>query len=111
MGGFVIYLAGASQMTTGPGFQVAIGRWLSRQFELLQQWLAPVPEPVLGLFVAAIAGLFVYATLVDRRRERRPGTGPDAMSAPDVDSADVPCHHATSPEHAVATKHGRTEGN
>jgi cytochrome c biogenesis protein CcdA len=69
MGGFVIYLAGAATMTSGPGFQVAIGRWLSQRFEQLQQWLAPVPEPVLGLLVAAIAGLFAYATLTDRRRD------------------------------------------
>lgn len=74
MGGLVIYLAGAEQMTTGPGFQVSIGRWLGRQFERIQQWLAPVPEPVLGLLVVAIAGLFVVATLTDRRRARRPAT-------------------------------------
>jgi cytochrome c-type biogenesis protein len=72
MGGFVIYLAGAQTMTRGPGFQVAIGQWLSRRFAQLQQWLAPVPEPVLGLVVAAIAITFGYITLVDRRRDHAP---------------------------------------
>lgn len=69
MGGFVIYLAGAEQMTSGPAFQAAIGRWLSRQFEHLQRWLEPVPEPILGLLVLGIAGVFVWATLIDHRHE------------------------------------------
>jgi cytochrome c-type biogenesis protein len=72
MGGFIIYLAGAEQMTTGPGFQAAAGRWLSRQFEQIQHWLAPVPEPVLGLAVLAVAGLFVWATLTDKRHSGAP---------------------------------------
>jgi cytochrome c-type biogenesis protein len=80
MGGFVIYLAGAQQMTSGPGFQVAIGRWLSSVFERVQQWLDPVPEPILGLLVLAIAAAFVWATLVDRRRER--STHPSDPAAP-----------------------------
>ena len=105
MGGFVIYLAGSARMTSGPGFQVAIGRWLSRQFEQLQQFLAPVPEPILGLLVMAIAALFVYATLVDRRRDRRPA------------AADIPtvvgdtCHHTPIPGNAVTAKPGRSEEN
>jgi cytochrome c-type biogenesis protein len=74
MGGFIIYLAGAERMTSGPGFQAAIGRWLSRQFDQVQQWLNPVPEPLLGLLVLAIAGLLVWATLTDRRR---PGPPPE----------------------------------
>ncbi len=83
MGGFVIYLAGSAQMTSGPGFQAAIGRWLSDRFERLLLWLSPVPEPVLGLLVATVAGLFVYTTLVDRRRNRR--------STP----TETACHHIT----------------
>jgi cytochrome c biogenesis protein CcdA len=70
MGGFIIYLAGARQMTTGPGFQVAIGRWLSTMFERISQWLDPVPEPILGLLVLGIAAAFVWATLVDWRKDR-----------------------------------------
>jgi cytochrome c biogenesis protein CcdA len=70
MGGFVIYLAGAQQMTAGPGFQVAIGRWLSSMFQQIQQWLDPVPEPILGLLVLGVAAAFVWATLVDWRAER-----------------------------------------
>jgi sulfite exporter TauE/SafE len=71
MGGFVIYLASADTMTAGPGFQAAIGRWLSDRFEQVQQWLTPVPEPVLGFAVLGIAGVFVWATLTDRHRTDR----------------------------------------
>jgi cytochrome c-type biogenesis protein len=74
MGGFVIYLAGTKTMTRGPGFQVAIGQWLGRQFEHLQQWLAPIPEPLLGLLVATVAVILAYVTLVDRRRDRASAT-------------------------------------
>jgi hypothetical protein len=69
MGGFVIYLAGAQTMTSGPAFQAAIGRWLSGRFELLQRWLDPVPEPILGLLVIGIGAVFGWATLTDRRHE------------------------------------------
>ncbi len=72
MGGFIIYLAGAKQMTSGPGLQATIGRWLGRQFEQVQQWLDPVPEPVLGLLVLAVAGVLVWATLTDRRKPEPP---------------------------------------
>jgi hypothetical protein len=107
MGGFVIYLAGAAQMTTGPGFQVAIGRWLSRQFEQLQQWLAPVPEPVLGLLVAAIAALFVYATLIDRRRDRRPVADQATTQVLHVAHTGDSCHHTTDPDATVQARSGR----
>lgn len=109
MGVFVIYLAGTEQMTTGPGFQVAIGRWLSRQFEQMQRWLAPVPEPVLGLLVAAVAAVFVYATLIDRRRERRPGAVPAGPQTPVVAHVGDTCHHTASPDNAAAPMRGRNE--
>jgi cytochrome c-type biogenesis protein len=68
MGGFVIYLANTGQMTGGPGFQVSIGRALSRAFARIEAWTDPLPEPVLGLVVLALASVFVVATLRDRRR-------------------------------------------
>jgi cytochrome c biogenesis protein CcdA len=111
MGGFVIYLAGTEKMTSGPGFQVAIGRWLSHQFEALQRWLSPVPEPVLGLLVAAIAGLFVYATLTDRRRDRQPVADRATTQTPIAAHAGACSHHAPSPDHAVASGSGRTKEN
>ena len=83
MGGFVLYLANTGQMTSGPGVQVAMGRGLSRVFRRIETWTAPVPEPLLGLVVLALASLFVYATLRDRHRE------PTAV--------DPSCHHDTAP--------------
>jgi cytochrome c biogenesis protein CcdA len=85
MGGFVIYLAGSSQMTRGPGFQVAIGEFLGRAFGRIGGWLAPVPEPLLGLLVLGVAAGLVYATLTDRRRPRRTGS-------------EQPCHSPTTEE-------------
>ena len=71
MGGFVLYLANSGRMTRGPGFQVAIGDGLARVFGRLEDWTSPVPEPVLGLAVLALAAAFVLATLRDRRRPGR----------------------------------------
>jgi cytochrome c-type biogenesis protein len=92
MGTVVIYLAGTTQMTSGPAFQAAVGRWLNTQFEQVQRWLSPVPEPVLGLLVLAIAGVFVWATLTDRRRT------PAAQGAPVESPAVAACHPTVTPE-------------
>jgi cytochrome c-type biogenesis protein len=106
MGGFVIYLAGAEKMTAGPGFQAAIGRWLSRQFEQVQRWVSPVPEPVLGLLVVAVAGVFVWATLIDRRPGQPPASALNA-DAPDGHPP-MPCHHTPTPEY-VGVQSGHDE--
>lgn len=66
MGVFVIYLANTGQMTGGPGFQVAMGKGLERVFTRIETWTDPVPEPILGLVVLALAAVFVVATLRDR---------------------------------------------
>ena len=68
MGGFVIYLANTGQMTGGPGFRVSVGEGLSKAFARIEAWADPVPEPVLGLVVLALAAVFVVATLRDRHR-------------------------------------------
>jgi hypothetical protein len=61
---------------------------------------------VLGLLVAAIAGLFVYATLIDRRRDRRRVADRAATQTSTVATS---CHHTTDPDTAVAARPGRTE--
>lgn len=87
MGVFVIYLANSGQMTGGPGFQVAIGRFLTRVFGRIETWTAGVPEPVLALAVVTLAAVFVFATL---RGRRAPAPVTDAGAEP----ADEPaCHH------------------
>lgn len=82
MAGFVIYLANSGSMTGGPGFQVAIGNFLTRVFGRIEEWTAPVPEPILGLIVLAVAGVFIVATLRDRHRP-----------APDPAAEEAACHH------------------
>ncbi|QGF23643.1 cytochrome c biogenesis CcdA family protein [Raineyella fluvialis] len=67
MGGFVIQLANSGTMTTGPGFQVAIGDAIAMVFRRVEVWSRPVPEVVLGLGLLALVAVFVVATLRDRR--------------------------------------------
>jgi len=95
MGSFVIYLAQARRMTGGPGFQVAIGRLLARLFGRVLIWLRPVPEPILGLGLLALVGVFVVATLADRRRAPSGLDGPDdpPVEAPALQSDDD-AHHS-----------------
>lgn len=83
MGGFVIYLANTGSMTSGPRFQVVVGRQLSEIFERIGAWVDPVPEPLLGLGVLALAAVFVIATLRDRRR-------------PETDASTHSCHSTPS---------------
>ncbi|HWJ80624.1 MAG TPA: cytochrome c biogenesis CcdA family protein [Nocardioides sp.] len=80
MGGFVIYLANTGQMTSGPGFQVAMGRGLERVFTRIESWTEPVPEPLLGLAVLALAAVFVLATLRDRHAPTPDGVDPTPHS-------------------------------
>lgn len=61
MGTMVLWLAATGETSSAPGPQLAIGRGLSRLFSWFEGVLAPVPEPVLGAGLLALAGLFVVA--------------------------------------------------
>jgi cytochrome c-type biogenesis protein len=100
MGLFVIYLAGSSQMTSGPGFQMTLGRGLARVFAWIEKVTAPVPEAVLGLAILALAGVFIYATLRDRPRRGQPVT-----PVADPESGAAPCCH----EDTIASTHSTHE--
>jgi hypothetical protein len=109
MGAFILYLADTGSMTTGPGFQVAIGEWLATVFAQVEVWTAGVPEPLLGAALLAIAGVFVWATLRPRHRPQAPA---DAAGA---DLPDAPCHHCepadpAAPATVPATTSSDTEG-
>ena len=91
MGGFVIYLANTQRMTSGPGFQVAIGRTLTRVFARVEALTSGVPDVVLGLVVLGLAAVFVAATLRDRRTTTR---------APNDDTAETSCHDHHNPTSA-----------
>jgi hypothetical protein len=88
MGLFVMYLAGSGKMTSGGGFQVAFGKRLASTFGWVERVTAPVPEAILGLFVLALAGVFVYATL-----RNRPSRGQLCSSAADPDDEDAQSSH------------------
>lgn len=83
MGAFVIALAGSTQMTGGSAVQDSASRILTDVFGDVQQWLSPVPEPVLGLALLAVAAVFVWATLSERRRPATLGAVPqEALATP-----------------------------
>jgi cytochrome c biogenesis protein CcdA len=90
MGVGVIVLAGRPGMTGGTAAQDAASRTLVAVFSRVQDGLAPVPEPLLGLGLLAVAGVFVWATL---RERRRPGPG-----VPGVVEPPPPCHPSPAPE-------------
>jgi cytochrome c biogenesis protein CcdA len=94
MGGFIIYLANTGQMTSGPDIQVATGRTLAQWFAAIEVWLKPVPEPVLGLGLLAIAGAFVWGTLIGRNG-RSPidhGSHSTEEAKPSTPEPSAPCH-------------------
>ena len=67
MGTMVLWLAATGETASAPGPQVAIGRTLSRVLARIQSGLKPVPEPILGAGLLALAVVFVVAGLRDRR--------------------------------------------
>lgn len=99
MGVFVIYLANTGQMTGGPGFQVSMGKGLERVFTRIEIWTDPIPEPILGLAVLALAAVFIVATL----RDRRPGPGADDAGSEDHPADAAHSCHATAGDE---TTHG-----
>lgn len=107
MGAFVLYLADTGTMTTGTGFQAAIGAWLAATFAQIQVWLAPIPEAILGLALLLLALVFVVATL--RRRAPRAGDAPSGTPAPGAPDY-VPVAGAVAPScHGTATDASTSE--
>lgn len=94
MGAMVLWLAATGETSAAPGAQLAISRSLSRLFSRVEGWLAPVPEPLLGLGLLALASLFIVAGLRDRRRspEERSTNGHNLASAEDAGTE--PSSHA-----------------
>ncbi len=102
MGGFVIGLAGSPDMTGGSAFQDATSRALTDLFAAVQAFLSPVPEPVQGVALLAVATGFIWATLADRRRlSRRPSPDHAPPGAAQAADEPVPSCHATTPTEEV----------
>ncbi|MPN58861.1 hypothetical protein SDC9_206577 [bioreactor metagenome] len=99
MGVWVITLAGSATMTgSGTWVQLAAGDWITQAAQTVLGWLAPVPEPVLGLALLGLAGVFVWTTLRDRRRDARQGAEEHA----DADPTLPHCHSTTDADHPIA---------
>lgn len=77
MGTFVLWLAASGDTTPVPGAQLAVGRGLSKLLTRIERWLEPVPEPILGMGLLALAALFVLAGLRDRTSTPRRSTHVD----------------------------------
>ncbi|MFS0703286.1 cytochrome c biogenesis CcdA family protein [Cellulomonas sp. 179-A 9B4 NHS] len=102
---FVLALAGQSDMSRGTAAQEWAGGWLTDAFLQLQAWAAPVPEPVQGLLLFALAAVFVWATLRGRSRGGPPAP-PLTEDTPTVQ--DSPAMTAHAGPGAVASCHTPT---
>lgn len=102
MGLPVIGLAGSPDMTRGTDAQYAAGAGLTGLAGRVLDWLSPVPEPLLGLGLFALAGVFVWATLRDRRA-REPRVAAYELDDEQTDAQPTPstpeCHAHHSNEH------------
>ena len=93
MGVAVIARADAPDMSGTAAPLTPIGDRLAQIFAALLRWTAPIPEPLLGLALIALAAVFVWASL----RDRRP---PGEADHPDHPSPD----HAPDPNHSGAAR-------
>ena len=112
MGVFVIALAGDTDMTGGTEAQDVAASTLTDAFLAVQTWVSPVPEPVLGLGLLALAAAFVGATLAGRRGHPHGpviGTGSvqhaagESVVGSDIVSTPSPptCHSTATEEEVV----------
>lgn len=91
MGVFVIALSASTQMTGGTEAQVWASQALTSVFGGIQSFMAPVPEPLQGLIILALAAVFVWGTLRERRLPWRKRT-----TAPVEVADEEPSCHGTS---------------
>jgi len=100
MGVVVLVLAANGNTTAAPAFQLAIGRWLSSVFGRANAVLEPVPEPLLGLALLALAAFFVVVGVRGR------------PTPSDVQSEGGTCHdHQHGPDQGIPEEtSARAEG-
>ena len=103
MGVLVIGLAGSPDMTRGTDAQYAAGAGLSRIAGRVLEFVDPVPEPVLGLGLLALVGVFVWATLREPRTRRTgdlPGDTTETGDTGDSSATPAECHVSHERDHA-----------
>lgn len=100
MGIAVISLAGSTTMTgSSTWFQRAASDGITRTAQQVLGWVDPVPEPLLGLALLAMAASLVWFTLHGRTRRTTA-----AADAPADDAPIHPCHeHPSTPRQGVET--------
>lgn len=91
MGVFIIALADDTDMTGGTRAQDMAASTLTDVFLAVQRFVSPVPEPVLGLGLLALVGVFVWATLSERRRR-----ADRALALDEATPATPSCHDTTT---------------
>lgn len=112
MGIFIIALADDPDMTGGTQAQDTAASTLTNIFLAIQRFLSPVPEPVLGIGLLLLVGLFVVATLSERRRrsEHNPDQSLETTTPDPVDGhpslAGVADHPTTPACHDTTTQQG-----
>lgn len=105
MGVGVIALAGSADMTGGTAAQAWASDLLTDVFAQIQHFLSPVPEPIQAIGLLAVAGLFVWSTLVGARRSRQPASGHGApVASPDASTGSDPT--APADAHACCSTPG-----
>lgn len=102
MGAMVLWLAATGETTSAPGAQLAAGRLLARVFARIEGWVAPVPEPLLGVGLLTLVSIFVLSSLRDRRRridrlaeghiEGSSNDDKTRLSGTDLEEATHSCH-------------------
>lgn len=68
MGAAIIALSQSRAMTGGSAVQDWISLHLVLVFSRVEEWLSPIPEPILGLALFAVVAAIVVATVAGRRR-------------------------------------------
>jgi len=92
MGVGIIALAQSPTMTGNANwFQRTAGDGVTQFAKTVLAWLAPIPEPVLGIGLLLLAALFVWFTLRNRTRATPPSDSADtdAITDPQPDTHDI----------------------
>jgi cytochrome c-type biogenesis protein len=100
MGVGIISLAQSPTMTgTANWFQRTAGDGVTQLAKTVLAWLAPIPEPVLGVGLLLLAALFVWFTLRNRTRATQTfdPVDTDAITDPQPDTHE--CHDIPTDDH------------